>query len=229
MRAPAARSIAHSVGVAPLALVVCGCAMMFQGAQTGEQIKPPEAHVSPKMDFTRISKLGVFPLFPSGGIEEQTFAEGLIAALTSALEARQAQWQVQGYREVVSAINERALGTGYKNLQADFNTFAGPGGQFVLSPATRKFLGDLQRTTGVDAFLIGTYSLTQEPRLVRGPLGPVQRVVDVSTVRVTLYYAKDAENWWTASTGRYGARAGVIDEIAKSLGAYLGKGTLRQL
>lgn len=212
-----------------------GCAPGMLGGAP-DQIRPPAAYVSPNMDFTKIGKVGVFPLFPTSNpasvypsVTDDQFSETLASALTSELQTRQSQWNILGYKDVIGIVNRASLGSGYKNLQADLNTsYAGPMGVLVLSAATRKFMADMQKTAGVDAFLLGTYGLTREPRVV-GKYVALTREVDVAQVRLVLLSARDGEAWWTATVGRYGEREGVVREIAQSLAANLGKGTLRQM
>ncbi|MCC6930172.1 MAG: hypothetical protein IT359_14400 [Gemmatimonadaceae bacterium] len=201
-----------------------------------QQIRAPQAFVSPNMDFTKITKVGVFPIFPASNpaspyasISDEDFSEALASALSSELQTRQAQWGIVDYKSLLNIVSRANLGTGYKNLQADMNTsYAMMQGGLVLSPATKRFMSDIQKAAGVDAFLIGTYGLTREPRSV-GSLVAVTREVDVASVRLVLIAARESEAWWTASVGRYGNREGVVREIAQSLAANLGKGTLRQM
>ncbi|MBN8645572.1 MAG: hypothetical protein J0L61_10090 [Planctomycetes bacterium] len=214
--------------VAPFALAV-GCGAMF-GSSGSERITAPQASRSPKMDFDRIGTIAVFPLFPAGQVDEPEFAEGLVASLTEQVARHQSQWKIQSYRETLGFISQADLGAGYKNLQADFNTFGGPGGQIVMSPATREFMRRLASVSGADAFIIGSYNLGVQARQTQNPFtGAAVRYVDACEVRLSVYYAPDDENWWTAAVTRAGSRDFIRQEISSSLGAYLGKGTLRQL
>lgn len=218
------------------ALSAIGGCMTGRLGGAPEQIRPPVAYVSPNMDFTKIGKVGVFPLFPGSNpaslyqsFSDDQFSESLVSTLTAELQTRQSQWNILGYKDIIGIINKSSLGSGYKNLQADLNTsYAGPMGALVLSAATKKFMADMQKNAGVDAFLLGTYGLTREPRAV-GKYVSLTREVDVAQVRLVLLSARDGEAWWTATVGRYGDREGVVREIAQSLAANLGKGTLRQM
>lgn len=210
-------------------LTMAGCGSMF-GSSSTERITAPSASTSPKMDFEKIRTIAVFPLFPAGQVDEQQFAESLVAELTAEVAKRQSQWTIQSYRETLGFINAGDLGSGYKNLQADYNTFGGPGGQMVVSPATREFLGRLSEVSGADAFIIGSYNLGTSQTYDSNPFtGTLIRYVDSCEVRLSVYYVREDENWWTASVTRAGDRGKIIASIAQSLGAYMGKGTLRQL
>lgn len=227
----------RATAIATLALLptVSSCAAALLGG-ANEQIRAPQAFVSPNMDFTKIAKIGVFPMFPGTNpaspyqsISDEAFSEALANALSSELQTRQTQWGVVDYKSLVGIVSRANLGTGYKNLQADLNSsYAMMQGGLVLSPSTKKFMADIQRAAGVDAFLIGTYGLTREPRMMGG-LVAMTREVDVANVRLVLFAARESEAWWTASVGRYGNRESVVKEIAQSLAANLGKGTLRQM
>jgi hypothetical protein len=184
------------------------------------------------MDFTKIRSIGLFPLFPGGdSVEDQEVAEALINAINGEVQTRQAQWRTLSYRDLLSTIQQSNLGTGYKNLQADYNTFAGPAGQVVLSPQTKTFLKELARVTGADAFLIGSYSLSNEVRQVH-PIWssrPIHVRVEAITVRLSLYFAREEQWWWTASMKQAGKRADILGTLSQTMGAHVGKGTLRQL
>jgi hypothetical protein len=219
------------LAVACLALGLVGCVDFTGGRRGNPNITPPDASRSPNMDFTKIASVGIFPLFPSGqSVENEQFAESLISTLTGEIQQRQSQWKILSYKDILTAINTGNLGTGYKNLQADYNTFGGPGGQLILSPATREFLKDLRTKSGADAFLIGSYTLGAHQEVQQNIVfGPVLVKSDMCTVRVSLFYAKDEQNWWMASINRYGKADAIVNEIAQSLASYMGKGTLRQL
>lgn len=206
-----------------------GCA--GSGSTVGEQVVPPEASVSPKMDFGKVRTVAIFPVFPCGQISEQQFAEQLVGELTGEIQRRQAQWSAISYRDVISLISKNGLGTGYKNIQADFNTYSGTGGPVVFSAASQEFLRQLASVSGAQAFVIGSYDLGNKQQFVPGNVlvRPHVETVESCTVRLSLYYADGDENWWTATITRSGARKAIIGEIARSLAEYLGKGTLRQL
>lgn len=70
-----------------------------------------------------------------------------------------------------------------------------------------------------------------EQRAVRDALTGQQRVyrVETATVRLSLYYPKDEQFWWSASIKRGGRRDDTLTRIGRTLGAHIGKGTLRQL
>lgn len=219
------------VGATLLASVIwiVGCGSLF-GSSGGTRITAPNASTSPKMDFGKIRTIAVFPLFPAGQVDEQQFAESLVAELTAEVAKRQSQWTIQSYRETLGFISAGDLGSGYKNLQADYNTFGGPGGQMVVSPATREFLRRLSEVSGADAFIIGSYNLGTSQTYDTNPFtGTRVSYVEACEVRLSVYYVREDENWWTASVTRGGDRNKIIEGIAQSLGAYMGKGTLRQL
>jgi len=225
-----------TLGIAILSLSLVGCAGLIPSGGTGfdwksENIRPPQASLSPSMDFNKIASLGIFPLFPSGNsVENGRFAESLINSLTGEVQQRQNQWKTLSYKDVLGMIQVNGLGSGYKNLQADFNSNTGTGGQLVLSPATVQFLDNLQAKSGVDAFLIGTYTLGSHQYQTYDPIFGVQiKQLTKCTVYLTLYYVKDKQNWWKANIIRYGPVDDVVNEIAQSLGANVGKGTLQQL
>ncbi|MGH7594219.1 MAG: hypothetical protein ACRELE_10275 [Gemmatimonadales bacterium] len=205
------------------------CAIGTQGAQN-DQIVAPQAFVSPNMDFARINKVAIFPLFAAGQVSDDPYAEKLVAAITSEIQGRQAQWKILPYQDALALIQRYGLGAGYKNLQADFNTYAGPTGAFVISAPTRKFLADMEKAAGVDAFIFGTYAL-QKLAVTHNSIlgGPYVSMEEVTRVGLGLYYAKESQTWWNATVARYGNRADVIDAIARSLANAIGKGTLRQM
>lgn len=235
MSLPVCRRSRRHVTLVAISTLAMACAPGMMGAPN-PAIRAPQAYVSPDMDFTKIGTIGVFPLFPAsslsspyGSVTDDTFGESMVSALSSEVQTRQGQWRMVDYKEMLTLINKANLGTGYKNLQADMNTsYGGLQGSLVLSPATRKFMADIQKAAGVDAFLIGSYTLTREPR-VMGSVVTMTRVVDVAEVRLVLFAAKANQAWWTASVGRFGAREGIVREIAQSLATNLGKGTLRQM
>jgi hypothetical protein len=204
------------------AVVLAACAA---GGRT--QIAPPVALVSPSMDFAKIKGVGIFPLFPAG-LEDQQLSESLISSFQGEVQGRQSQWKIVPYREMLQFVNSGNLGTGYKNLQADYNTYGAPGGQLVLTAQTKQFLKDLQKMAGTDAFLIGTYAVGQ-PEPVRVLGGTMIRLRPSVTVRMSLYYAPAERPWWTASVKRVGDFDRIAIDIAQSLAANLGKGTLAQL
>jgi hypothetical protein len=184
------------------------------------------------MDFAKVASVGLFPLFPGGNsVEDQQVSESLVNAINGEVQTRQAQWKVLSYRDLLSAIQRGNLGTGYKNLQADYNTYAGPAGQLVLSPQTKTFLKDLTRVTRADAYLIGSYSLGTELKQVRSLMSqkPIVVRVEAITVRLSLYYAKDEQWWWAASMKQSGKRDDILERLSQTMGAHIGKGTLRQL
>ncbi len=162
------------------------------------------------------------------GVQDDAFSAQMINALTSEVSTRQSQWAVSNYREMISLITQSNLGSGFKNLQADMNSAPGMQASMVMSPATRKFMADMQRAAGVDAFLIGTYVLTRELRAMGG-IVTINRAVDVARVRVVLFSAREGAPWWSASVARYGDRDEVVKELSRSLAANLGKGTQMQM
>lgn len=232
MDVPPPRTLSRRLGLLTLVVTVMAWTMMSCASTPNRnQINPPTAYVSPNMDFTQISSLGVFPLFPSGnGVQEEALAEQLVSALTGEIQGRQSQWRIVNYRDALDCINQGNLGTGYKNLQADFNTFGGPGSQFVMTEGSRDFLDGFRTACAVDAVMIGAYSLAT----VRVPektavVFNVLRDYDTLAVNLALYYIPARQNWWTATIRRQGDKDEIVAEIASSLGAFLGRGTLRQL
>jgi hypothetical protein len=202
-----------------------------------EKILPPSsADVSPNMDFNKIGSVAVFPLFPGGGpiapglqsFEDPAYAEQVVQAFSGELTAKQSQWEIRGPGDVLDSINKAQLGRGYKNLQADYNTTSGQLAAFTQE--TRRFLSSLASAMKVDAFLFGSYDMASGIQLVRTPLGPVNREVTQSSVNVALFYTKDQVIWWRATSEMAATdRAKLVNNIAKSLASYVGKGTLRQL
>ena len=207
-----------------------------------EEIQTPSnADVSPKMDFNRIGAIAVFPIFPGGAptqvaygttnsIQDQAFAEQVSHTFASELTAKQSQWKVHGYKDVVDAISKHDLGRGYKNFQADYNTSSGQMHAFVLTGETKQFLSRLAAVMKVDAFVFGSYDLSYGQEYVQTILGVQVQKVYKSGVSTVLFYAKNQEMWWRAThrvTGRDKER--LVSAISKSLAAHVGKGTLRQL
>lgn len=219
-------------GIAILAsfAIVTGCAEVLTTGSAPPPVGPPNAaSQSPNMDFAKIGSLGVFPLFVAPrGVEDEQFSEQMIGALTNEVQTRQSQWKIFGYREVLGFINQGNLGQGYKNLQADYNTFS-PGGMFVFSPPTREFLRQMQSTANVDAFLFGSYTIQQKEVVEQTILGPARKAVWECHLTLSLWHAKDQQTWWTAEHGLAGSRDQVVAQMARTMAAYVGKGTLRQL
>ena len=60
---------------------------------------------------------------------------------------------------------------------------------------------ELASVSSVDAYLIGSYTVGYEQRVVKDLLTGQQRVVRVETIlaRLALYYPKDEQFWWNAS------------------------------
>ncbi len=213
-------------------LGISGCAMFQQGQSGPPQIQEPdEASMAPDWEFSKIHTLAVLPLSPVGQTDEQ-FADNLSASLTSELQQRQSQWKIIGEHEVITAINANSLTSGFKNLQADFNTFGGNGGQMVTSAATKEFLQQLGKATGADGFLIGTYKLTT----VQIQTGvnyynnqPTYASEPQCKLELTLFDASTSHRWWTAVKTYRGERQSIINALVQTMATYLGKGTLRQL
>ncbi len=223
----------RSYGVVTLALLsalALGGCTTTNSSNTADRVGPPVGSRSPKMDFTRIDTIAVFPLFPSGQVSEEQFAEHLVSGLTAELILRQPAWKTRSYMEVLDQINKGNLGTGYKNLQADFNTH-GSGMQplAMRSPETNEFLKQLAARCGAQAFIIGSYDLGVTHDYISTPVGMIRDSKELCTVRLSLFFVDGGENWWTATITRVGNRDAMIKEISQSLGQYVGQGTLRQL
>jgi opacity protein-like surface antigen len=223
-------------------LIIAACADMSQpqSAPAPEVIsRPDHADVSPNFDFTRISGVGVFPAFPSGQ-EIPEFSDAFSGAFTQALQARQSQWKVISPRDLVQNINTAGLGKGYKNLQADVNTF-GQGAQIrVLTGSTQEFLEKLGHSLGVNAFLLSSYAVSDQSmqRLVQPSMGaallgaqPYMQpyVVHHCTVQVTLYQLGSGFMWTASHTIISETNQYPTEGLGKVFAAYVGKGTLRQL
>jgi hypothetical protein len=185
------------------------------------------------MDFSQIHGVAILPLFPEG-TEDQVFSGAFGSKLESALTTRQSQWRFVSARETLQVINTRDLGRGYKNLQADFNASGTEMGQIVFAPATNVFIRELGRATKTNAFLVGTYSLDQP--LLGGTLGSLFSSIGNGTgsgtrVKISLLYANGSslESWWTAVVKRSKINDQTLQEMAESIAANIGKGTLRQL
>ena len=134
-------------------IFLSGCLEMMSRQSTSVEISKPDiAYVSPNFDFIQISALGIFPIFPSE-IENANFADAFSRALTAELQTRQSQWHIIPASELVGEINQKNLGRGYKNLQADMNTFAGGTGFGAMTQETRNFLKDLKKLTGYQLLL----------------------------------------------------------------------------
>lgn len=206
-------------------LAVVGFLVIAVSACASRGVKAPKAFTAPDMDFSKVRVVGVFPLFPSEE-ENQEFSGTFVNTLQEELATRQSQWRLVSYREMLQVINGNSLGTGYKNLQADYNMPGSEMGQLVLSPATRDFVRRLHKATGADAFFMGTYSLKAPPGL--GLLSGLKRV-QLVRVRVSLLYVPTEESWWTGIVKRAGLSEQGVRDMAASIAANIGKGTLRQL
>lgn len=203
---------------------------MLAGCATG-RINAPRAYLDPAMDFSKIHTVAVVPMFPES-TEDQVFSGALGLQLESALVTRQSQWKIIGSKEMLQVINSQNLGTGYKNLQADMNVPGSAMGQVAYSPATNEFIKALKRSTGADAVLVGTYGFSQSVGGGGGLLGNlVNSALGGTKVKVSLLYMNgpSAENWWTALVTRRRINDQVIQEMAESIAANIGKGTLLQL
>lgn len=205
-----------------LAVVVSACA--------SRGVRAPQAFTDPDMNFDKIRVVAVLPVFPEN-VEDQIFSGALGMQLESALVTRQSQWKLIGAREVLQIINKNDLGRGYKNLQADMNVPASGMGQIAYSPGTNEFVRNLKRATGADAFIVGTYNFSQP--VFGGVVGQIlSSVLPPGTcVKVSLLYANgtSAENWWSAIIKRKRINDQVLQEMAASVAANIGKGTLLQL
>ncbi len=235
--------VAGAAALAFAASTLAGCNLIpgmggSKDAHHEETIEAPKATRSPDMDFTKITAIGIFPLFPGGDEENDEFAESLVNSLTGEVQQRQGQWKITGYHDLLEVVNKNDLGTGYKNLQADFNTPAGPSNtSFMLSGGTKQFLTDLQKASSAQAFLIGSYVIGQKQvmedqgggMLSTAPAKQVPVMKRTCTVHVALFYVPDQKVWWNAVIERAGEPGDVVDSIAKSLGSNLGKGKLQQL
>ncbi len=215
--------------------LVCGILVLSTGClemqtRRSEEITRPDiAYVSPNLDFNQIAGLGIFPIFPSE-VENPTFGDAFSRSLTAELQARQSQWKIIPAVELVGQINQKNLGRGYKNLQADMNTFTGTQGFGTMTQETIKFLNDLNKITGTNSFLLGAYSINRQSRAERGPLGPYTITTTACKVKVLLYQLNKGIVWDATHTlqtqSNIESRA---EPLAKVFAAYLGKGTLRQL
>ncbi len=223
-----------------LALIsLAGCKALEGLTKSSDQsekiLKPSSADVSPNMDFNKIRSIAVFPLFPGAGViggmqgyDDPKYAQDVAQALTAELSTKQSQWKIRTPKEVLDTINKYALGRGYKNLQADYNTSSGQLTAFTRQ--TQKFLATLAKKMKVDGFIFGNYVVVSQPTIVQTIFGPQKRHVVVSEVNVALFYARDKAVWWRATSRIKGPdTTTVVNNIAKSLAAYVGKGTLRQL
>ena len=200
-------------------------------------LKPTSADVSPNMDFNKIRSIAVFPLFPGSGnigeglqgYEDPKFAELVVQAVSSELAARQSQWKVLSPRDVLTTINKKSLGRGYKNLQADYNTSSGKLGSFTAQ--TQRFLESLASAMKVDGFVFGNYQVASGSFIAKNQWGiSMKQNIVWAKVNVALYYAKSKSLWWRATSSIKGPSSdAVASNIAKSLASHVGKGTLRQL
>lgn len=211
-------------------LLVLGCAGMFPETKRGEIItKPDKAYVSPNMDFGKIAGLGVCPTFP-GNVESTDFADSFNGALISELQARQSQWKIIPTGELVSLINQHGLGRGYKNLQADLNTY-GTEGFGVMTAETKEFLKELGKKVGVNSYLLSTYKLSSFPTITQTLFGPLRVTANKYEVVMILYQVDQGVMWAathtvTSTSSDISAEA---SNLAKVFGANIGKGSLRQL
>jgi hypothetical protein len=201
--------------------------------------RPDQADVSPNFDFTKISGVGVFPAFPSAE-EVPAFSDAFSSAFAGALQTRQNQWKIINAKDLVERINSAGIGQGYKNLQADVNTFSQGAQVRVLTKTTQEFLERLGKSLGVNAFLLSSYEVRslRLTRIVQPSIGaailgaqpqPEQYTEYDCTIFVSLY--KVGENFiWTAKhTVKSETTDFHAEELAKVLAGYVGKGTLRQL
>ena len=201
-----------------MAILCAGCAT--------HRISAPQAYTDPNMNFDKIRVIAVLPPFPET-TEDQVFSGAFGSRLESALASRQSQWRLVAARQVLQIVNQQNLGTGYKNLQADYNAPSSTIGQVAFTPATNAFVQQLRKATGADAFIVSTYKL-DEP-LLPGPIGNLLR--SKTQVKVSLLYANgsSAECWWSAVVKRSKINDEVLQEMAASVAANIGKGTLLQL
>jgi hypothetical protein len=214
-----------------LSFIFClSCIDMMARQDTSVEIdKPDQCYVSPNMDFNSINGLGMFPIFPSD-IENPAFADAFSRALTAELQGRQSQWKIIPASDLVAQINQKDLGRGYKNLQADMNTFSGTTGFGAMTQETTKFLKDLDKLTGANSYLLGVYAIGRQKGVQQSLLGPVQVNYTICKVKVILYQVNKGIMWDATHTVQTtGPIENNADALAKSFAAYLGKGTLRQL
>jgi hypothetical protein len=230
-----------------LFFVLSACASLpwLQQSEEREMIlTPTSAAVSPKMDFNKITAVAVFPLFPGGqmqmgsmgwqmgrSVDDPKFAEQIWQAFCSELTAKQSQWKIYSYKEVVETIFKNNLGRGYKNLQADFNTLLGQQMRtFMLTKESKYFLRKLSSVMKVDAFIFGSYNLAYGTKYVSGLLGPQKRQILQCLVNVALFQTNSEEIWWKASDQKTSNdKNKLVSSISKSLASYVGKGTLQRL
>ncbi len=210
--------------------VLLAATILTSSCASSGRISAPLAYMDPDMNFDKIRTVAVLPVFPENA-EDQIFSGAFGSQLESALVTRQSQWKLVGSREVLQIINKNDLGRGYKNLQADMNVPSSGMGQVAYSPGTNQFVRDLKRATGADAFIVGTYNFSQP--LFGGVVGSLLSSLTPSgtCVKVSLLYANGAsvENWWSATLKRRKINDQVIQEMAASIAANIGKGTLLQL
>jgi len=225
---------------AVICMVLAGCnldELMKTDAKSEKILPPTSADVSPNMDFNKIRSVAVFPLFPGSGVigkglqsyEDPKYAESVVQALSAELSAKQSQWKIRSPGDVLSTINKKSLGRGYKNLQADYNTSSGQLATFTAE--TQRFLTSLASAMKVDAFIFGNYKVASGTAMVKNSWGLVEKqTITASRVNVALFYVKGKTIWWRASSDMQGTSSdAVASNTAKSLASHVGKGTLRQL
>jgi len=194
-----------------------------------EITKPDEAYVSPNLDFNQISALGIFPIFP-GEIQNDVFADAFSRVLNAELQTKQSQWKIILPSELVGQINQKGFGRGYKNLQADMNTFSGATGFGAMTQETKNFLQDLDNVTGANSYLLGVYSIRREKKIERSVFGPMEITFIVCKVKIILYQINKGIMWDATHTVETESNIeNNADVLGKAFASYLGKGTLRQL
>lgn len=224
------------VALVPSTLAMAGCTYTGGMQPRGEPILPPQqASVSPNYAPEKITKVAVFPLFATGTADD-LLADRLVIAINSEVASRHSQWEIVSYRDLTRLITEHGLMTGFRNLEADHNTYSGPYGIMLLSPATQGFLKQLHQISGIDAILVGSYSFSTqtEPVPIRTLRGETIRYdhYDVNSVTLSLVYTPTPSSWWVATASRKGPPGqgdAVARAIAQTLASHIGRGTRRQL
>ncbi|MDP2647817.1 MAG: hypothetical protein Q8P35_01035 [Candidatus Yanofskybacteria bacterium] len=205
--------------------------LLLSGCATG-RISVPRAWTDPEMNFDKIRVVAVLPMFPQN-VEDQVFSGAFGSQLEGALVTRQSQWRIVSSREVLQVINRNNLGNGYKNLQADMNVPSSGMGQIAYSPGTNAFVMSLKKTMGADAIIVGTYNFGSPSGggLMGALTSAITSAIGGTRVKVSLLYVNgsSAKNWWSAELNRRRINDEIIQEMAASVAANIGKGTLLQL